>query len=439
MTAVLVDRVVQGGSLVPRWPASPSPLSPVRDTPWYRPLRRRTWRRIDARSQARRRAHRQERAWQLQDVLANVRGPELVQYGIPFSCAGGRSRSVYVPPVIGVDDGPPEVFTVQLLPGQLPADFEQHAAALAFHLGVARVRVSAVPRTPGSPPLVRLALLEHDPLEDTVHRPLDALDTPYGRLLLGVDDVANRYRISPFDLGHTVIQGQTGSGKSALAYWLLAHLAGVPDLVVAGSDVSGLLLRPFAGTAHEEWQVRGSDNPDAHLWLLRRLVNEMDDRITAIPDRTDSIAPTGDTPLIVVVLEEYAGLIRLCDDSTANRRSARVAEIQRLVGRLLAEGRKAAIRVVLILQRAETTVLGGFERAQCSLRITFRVDNADSIVMLHPTGRAEAEQHTTCPPGLALFSGPGVPLARIRVPYLGDPLYATYCDHVTSRAARLPH
>jgi hypothetical protein len=387
------------------------------------PWQHRWARRREQRTQARRQAQ----AWELQDVLV---GRELFQYGH----ANLGYRTVHVPRVIAFHDGPPPAFTVRPVPGQVVADFQDHAAAIAECLQVARVRISR--QRDG---LIRVELLARDPLDTTVNEGPALLSSSDGPVLLGVDDVDSRYRISPVQLGHTVIQGQTRSGKSAFCYWLLSQMASAQDLLIAGSDPTGLLLRPFTGTVHQPWQVIGMDDPDAHVKLLRDLVVEMDARIAAIPPRSDQITPDRDTPLIMVVLEEYAGLLRGVDDSGTGRKSTRVAEVQRLIARLLSEGHKAAIRLLIILQRADAAVLGGFERGQCSVRISFRVDTADAVVMLHPSGRAEAEQHATCPPGLALLSAPGVQLARIRAPYLGDGsdgLYGVYSDLVTARAAR---
>jgi hypothetical protein len=71
---------------------------------------------------------------------------------------------------------------------------------------------------------------------------------------------------------------------------------------------------------------------------------------------------------------------------------------------------------VIIAQRFEASVIGGYEPEQCTIEISFRVGNATSIEMLHPAGRSEAEQHATSPPGIALLSAPGIPLARVKSP-----------------------
>ncbi|WP_075334794.1 hypothetical protein [Pseudonocardia sp. Ae717_Ps2] len=54
---------------------------------------------------------------------------------------------------------------------------------------------------------------------------------------------------------------------------------------------------------------------------------------------------------------------------------------------------------MLIVQRAEAAIVGAFERAMCSLRISFRTDNRASVELLHPGAPAElADQHTRRPP-----------------------------------------
>ena len=91
-----------------------------------------------------------------------------------------------------------------------------------------------------------------------------------------------------------------------------------------------------------------------------------------------------------------------------------------LIGRLLAEGAKAGYRLVLIVQRAEATIVGAFEREMCSLRVSFCTDNRASVELLHPGAPAEiADQHTVVRSGVALMSAPGDELTRFRAPYLG--------------------
>ncbi|OLM28449.1 hypothetical protein Ae717Ps2_6345 [Pseudonocardia sp. Ae717_Ps2] len=89
---------------------------------------------------------------------------------------------------------------------------------------------------------------------------------------------------------------------------------------------------------------------------------------------------------------------------------------------------------MLIVQRAEAAIVGAFERAMCSLRISFRTDNRASVELLHPGAPAElADQHTVACPGVALLSAPGEELTRFRAPYLGG-----YPEYVAAVRAACP-
>ena len=228
------------------------------------------------------------------------------------------------------------------------------------------------------------------------------------------------------------MQGVTRSGKSVWTYGALAQLAAQPDVLVAGCDPTGLLWRPFAGSLHSLWQVSGLADLPAHEALLARLVAEMDRRIVELPPDRDTLAVTAAMPLLVVVLEELAGLLRALDAAKAAKDDPG-KRVRALLGRLLAEGAKVGVRVILLVQRAEAAVVGAFERAMCSLRISFRTDNRASVELLHPgADPAVADAHTTAEPGIALVSMPGRPLTRMRAPFLGG--YPEYVAAVAGAA-----
>ncbi len=88
-------------------------------------------------------------------------GLDLVQSD--FSIAAGRV--FHAPEVVSVDPGPPVGLDIRILPGQSPKDFSQHAAAIAYDLGMAGVRV-----VPLGPSVIRLELLPHAPLPGSLSR-----------------------------------------------------------------------------------------------------------------------------------------------------------------------------------------------------------------------------------------------------------------------------
>ncbi|OLL69933.1 MULTISPECIES: FtsK/SpoIIIE domain-containing protein [unclassified Pseudonocardia] len=331
--------------------------------------------------------------------------------------------TVTVPRLVDVVLGPPVVLTVQLLPGQLLGDLRRLALRIAPHLGAVALRVTALGQIHA-----RIELLGADPLDGTVGLVLPAAP---GRVLLGRDETARDLAQSwADDVAHTIVQGVTRSGKSVFTYGLLAQLAADPLVTLCGSDPTGLLWRPFTGTRHAAWQVSGVDDPAAHEALLLVLVEDMDARISSMPADRDTVEITPAQPLRVVVLEELAALYRTADAASTTKDPIG-KRIRALIGRLLAEGAKAGYRLVLIVQRAEAAIVGAFERAMCSLRISFRTDNRASVELLHPGAPAElADQHTVACPGVALLSAPGEELTRFRAPYLGG--YPEYVAAVRS-------
>lgn len=343
------------------------------------------------------------------------------------SAAGIPGMSV--PQVVSVNLDEPVRLLVRLRPAQVMGDLVKVADRLAEGLNVPRVRITQ--RAHG---FVRVELLRTDPLGDVVDFP-GLVRSVHEPVLIGRDENGPDLRVSLVDSGHGIIQGQTGSGKSMFCYSLLGQLPDAPDVIVAGSDPSGLLLGPWAAR-EPSWVASGtSGGAQAHLDVLDALVSEMDRRIGSLPAGCDKLPISEATPLVLVVLEEFAGLIRLA--SRAPKPPAGqpklVDQIQGQVGRLLSEGRKAGIRVLLIAQRADANIIGGYERGQATLRLSFSVDSADAVKMLHSgVDAATVEAHATAPKGVALLSAPELPLLRIRGPYLPGE-YAAYCELVGRR------
>jgi hypothetical protein len=351
------------------------------------------------------------------DGLARVWREVAIGAGLGDTVSTVSGITLCHPPVTAVQLHPVRSITIKLLPGQIADDVAKVAHRLTSELGCAQIRI--VPLS--DPRWCRLELLDTHPLAGVI--PFAARAAGAGTLL-GVDehgqDVCLDWRTAP----HAVIQGTTRSGKSTFLYGLIAQLVGRPDIRIAGIDPSGLLLRPFAGSVHAPRQVLGLRDLDDIETVLAELVTEMDDRTAAMPLGCDTVTTGPDLPLLIVVLEEWAGVLRALDqvDAKLGKR------VRGLVSRLLCEGHKSGVRVVMVVQRAEASVIGGLERAQCDLRVTFRVDNADSVKLLHPAvGPDVVERHSTAPNGVALLTAPAVPLGGIRAPMID---YAAYTDVV---------
>jgi hypothetical protein len=128
------------------------------DTPWLGRLRHPLEWRHNRDLGRRQQAEYERLAWRAEEIIA---GLGLTQSD--FSIAAGRV--FHVPQVVSVDPGPPVGLDIRILPGQSPDDFSAHAAAIAYDLGMAEVRV-----VPLGPSVIRLELLPHDRLPGPASR-----------------------------------------------------------------------------------------------------------------------------------------------------------------------------------------------------------------------------------------------------------------------------
>jgi hypothetical protein len=333
--------------------------------------------------------------------------------------------SIRTPEVSYVVLGPPVQLTIRMPPGMVPASVQRAGPLIAPHLGGVQLRVQDRGRG-----WAVVTVLNTDPLDGVLplHLPRPAHNVLIGRDEGGVELVEDWHRGA-----HTIVQGVTRSGKSVWTYGVLAQLARPQDIIVGGCDPTGLLWRPFAGSRHCEWQVSGLADLNAHETLLQRLVDEMDHRIAELPADRDVLEVTPSCPLLVVVLEELAGLYRALD-AAKTRESDPGKRVRALIGRLLCEGAKVGVRVIILVQRAEAAVVDAMARAMCSLRISFRCDNRASVELLHPgADPTMADGHSIAPPGIALMTAPGRALTRMRAPFLGG--YPEYAAAVSSACA----
>jgi S-DNA-T family DNA segregation ATPase FtsK/SpoIIIE len=364
--------------------------------------------------------------------------------GLSHTVMAAAGPTVVTPRLVNVDaSGPHLALIVRLLPGQLPEHFTAVADQLAPALGARMVRI--VPR---GLHWIRVELLHEDPLDAPVVTP----DTTFGHsvvdqpILIARDEADMPLAMSWVNAPHTVVQGRTRSGKSVWCYSVLGQLAGLRDVRITGSDPSGLLLgRPYDGTEHRDWQAVGTRDVAAHVEILARLVEEMDRRIEGLPPRVDKLTSFSiEQPLMVVVLEEFPGLVRLASALPTPRGETKARDqLHQMYGRLVCEGHKAGLRLLVVSQRADAGVLGGAgERGQLGLKLSFAVDDPAALPMLHgEDARALMNQHRYAPPGVALLDTPTTPTRRVRGPRLPGPDHTTdytrYWDEIAAATARL--
>lgn len=234
------------------------------------------------------------------------------------------------------------------------------------------------------------------------------------------------------DPWHVGVQGMSRSGKSVLLYDLLAATAGRDDVLVTGLDPTGILLAPWAHAPGADLRHCGTGDLDNAVRVVEALVQEMDQRIGhLLATGADQVRPgTPGVPVVVVVLEEYPGLLSvLAAHDQATKPAGRLENRVRLgVRRLVQEGAKAGFRVVMLAQRFDAAVVGGAERSNLGTRISLRVDNGDAVRMLHPAATgAQVAELAAAEPGRGLVDTPGAPTRWFKADLTG---YAQYAHRV---------
>jgi S-DNA-T family DNA segregation ATPase FtsK/SpoIIIE len=300
---------------------------------------------------------------------------------------------------------------VELRPGQSVADLEDNGEALAVAVGAWRLR--CIPYG-GLPPIVEVRLIGEDPLRATV--PFLPLAPP-DHVVLGVDERGQTVSTSVDDLTHLMVAGPTRGGKSGFGYSLVAQLTAASNVSLAGLDPTGLLLELLG---EHPWRAcgTGDDAPARYLLAVEGVVQEMDRRIAALRamrPRTDKLMRSAEFPTVVFFVEEAAAVAKLCGHTTS-----KPSRVHQGLSRILAEGAKVNLFVATLVQRAEATVIGSFERDQALTRLTFRTHDAATVKMLHPDVPDDVlAAHGAALPGVFLLTAPGMGLARCRAPWVG--------------------
>lgn len=293
------------------------------------------------------------------------------------------------------------------------ADYARKADALAVAFGVREVRV-----TPAGASSVWVELHRTDVLTDTIS-PLPIPPEP--ELTLSGIPVGRHEDGTPwrFNLSgtHVLIAGATGAGKGSLLWSLLRGLS--PAIGAAWVQVwaidpkGGMELRP-GRALFSRFEDR---SPETMCDLLEDLVAVMDHRATQLADRgVRKHQPSGDSPHVLVLIDELATLTAFADRDTVRR-------IDRALGLLLTKGRAVGITVLAAVQDPGKDVVGW--RDLFPTRVAMRLDNPLQVDMVLGDGARElgamADQISELTPGVAYVRVEGTrAIRRVRASYLTD-------------------
>jgi hypothetical protein len=294
--------------------------------------------------------------------------------------------------------------------GQEPADYARVAARIAtsYELRGATVAVT-------EPGLIDLQLLGSDPLAAHGH-PVDVTEfaTPVAVTdpwHVGEDEAGEPVLIDLAASSHALVAGATRSGKSLCTYGLITHVLRMgPAARLLVADPNDTTLAPFEDKL--AWSTSSVD-PEPVTEMLQWVRREMDRRKPILrrmrQDKVDPWQFNADLPLIVVVIDEAANYLR---------HSAGKPMKEELLA-VVSQGAKYGIRLVLITQRPDSTILDTSTRAQLSARICFRVEDRQTAAMVFPD-LDDPDALLAMPPGVGYVREVGGQARRFRGLYLAD-------------------
>lgn len=240
-------------------------------------------------------------------------------------------------------------------------------------------------------------------------------------IILGRDISGKDITLDPYAAAHTLLTGNTRSGKSVQLYGMLAQLKGEP-VKVCGIDPSGIVFNALGeNLGGSEWRVSTLKDTEKTISVMESIVSEMDTRISDLIQKgLDKFSDFSEKlPLLVVVLEEYPGTLSALHslDQASGAKVADRAEtkVRAAIQRLALEGAKVGVRLWLVAQRADASLLTGVLRSQMTQRFSFRQD-PDGLRMLHETLEpVDIERAQAFIPGQAFAEMAGtLPLTQYR-------------------------
>ncbi len=271
-------------------------------------------------------------------------------------------------------------FLLQTGPGVKVNRIEALSREIALALGVTDARVTLQHGQ------VRIDVPRRDPQPVKLLELMDRLTAsrlPFGTAVLGVadDGAPLLVRLPSPDVGHILIAGTTGSGKTALLQAIIASLAvahrrsQLQLILIDPKGYSFAALRDLPQLLHPI-----VSQPDRAIDLLGEMTALLDRRAaTALLDRRAATARP--EPCVVIAIDELADLTQTSGAQVIDR-----------VGRLVQRGREANIHVIAATQKPSSAVIGPLVKANFPVRLVGRVVSSEDARVAAGIGGTGAER-----------------------------------------------
>jgi S-DNA-T family DNA segregation ATPase FtsK/SpoIIIE len=321
---------------------------------------------------------------------------------------------------------------VHLVSGQAPEQWEKVTAQLAHTFGALSCVVRVV-----KPRLLVLEFMRRDALANPVPALPIPEQTDLTALALGILSTRQPWLLRLLGT-HLLIAGATGAGKSSVIWSLIRALAAAirDGLVVLWvlDPKGGMELA--SGAPMFARLVYGDDDDPDPLTAFHQMAGVLDEAVRVMKARQARLrggksrlhTPMPSDPLIVVLVDELAGLSAYCQDTQLRKRMGQSLSL------LLSQGRGVGVLVVGALQDPRKDVLPF--RDLFPTRIALRLTEASHVDMVLGDGArnrgAVCDQIPDSQPGVGYVALDGVrePM-RVRAAYVTD-------EDIAAMAAEYP-
>ncbi|WP_156297980.1 FtsK/SpoIIIE domain-containing protein [Mycobacterium paragordonae] len=297
--------------------------------------------------------------------------------------------------------------TVRARMGQTVEDLERAVPSIRDAAGAHSARAVVV-----SPGTVRIELVMREQLQAVGHAvPPTAVATT--RVTLGRREDGSAWSL-PLSGRHTLTVGCSGAGKGSV-FWGIA--CGLGPAVAGGSvhligiDLKyGIELSVGAGL----FTKIATTEADA-VETLAGLEKLMDKRGNEMAGRTREHRPTKASPLVVLLIDELAGVTAYMSDPSLRKEAAAS------LSRILAKGRALGIVVAAFLQDPRKEVLP--MRGLFTQNIALRLRSRDEVTMVLGDGMADkapADRISPNRPGTGYVIAEDGHTAKVRSDYWSD-------------------
>lgn len=297
--------------------------------------------------------------------------------------------------------------TVRARMGQTVEDLERAVPAIRDAAGAHSSRSVVV-----SPGTLRIELVMREQLS-TVGHAAPPTGVATARVTLGRCENGSAWTL-PLSGRHTLTVGCSGSGKGSV-FWGIAGGFGpavAADVVrLVGIDLKYGIELSVGSSLFTKIATTESDVVET----LAALENLMNKRGNAMAGRTREHSPTKASPLVVLLIDELAGVTAYMSDP-ALRKAAAAS-----LSRILTKGRALGIVVVAFLQDPRKEVLP--MRGLFTQTIALRLRSRDEVTMVLGDGMADkAPAHRISPdrPGTGYVVAEDGQVTKVRADFWSD-------------------